>query len=81
MTSPSLGPSLGFAGLGQMGGPMAANIAAGWFPLIVYDKAGAAERAPRGAGKPADEKGASADAPAPCFNWGACRDSNPGPAD
>ena len=49
MTSPSLGPSLGFAGLGQMGGPMAANIAGGGFPLIVHDKAGTAERAPSGA--------------------------------
>ncbi len=36
----------GFAGLGQMGGPMAANIAAGGFELSVYDKAGTAERAP-----------------------------------
>ncbi|MCH7936698.1 MAG: NAD(P)-dependent oxidoreductase [Proteobacteria bacterium] len=42
-------PSLGFAGLGQMGGPMAANIAGGGFPLIVHDKAGTAERAPPGA--------------------------------
>lgn len=41
-------PSLGFAGLGQMGGPMAVNIAAGGFALIVYDKAGTAERAPEG---------------------------------
>ena len=49
MTSPSLGPSLGFAGLGQMGGPMAANIAGGGFPLIVHDKAGTAKRAPSGA--------------------------------
>ncbi len=39
-------PSLGFAGLGQMGGPMAANIAAGGFDLSVYDKAGTADRAP-----------------------------------
>jgi 3-hydroxyisobutyrate dehydrogenase len=37
---------LGFAGLGQMGGPMAANIAKGGFPLAVYDKAGTRERAP-----------------------------------
>ncbi len=36
----------GFAGLGQMGGPMAANIAAGGFSLSVYDKAGTAGRAP-----------------------------------
>jgi len=31
-----------------MGGPMAANITAGGFSLSVYDKAGTAERAPRG---------------------------------
>ena len=37
----------GFAGLGQMGGPMAANIAAGGFDISVYDKAGTAERAPQ----------------------------------
>jgi len=36
----------GFAGLGQMGGPMAANIAKGGFALAVYDKAGTAARAP-----------------------------------
>ena len=39
----------GFAGLGQMGGPMAANMAAAGFDLSVYDKAGTAERAPDGA--------------------------------
>ena len=38
--------TLGFAGLGQMGGPMAANIVKGGFPLVVYDKAGTAGRAP-----------------------------------
>lgn len=37
---------LGFAGLGQMGGPMAANIAKGGFDLVVYDKAGTPGRAP-----------------------------------
>ena len=38
---------LGFIGLGNMGGPMCANIAAAnrW-PLIAHDKAGTAERAP-----------------------------------
>ncbi len=46
---------LGFIGLGQMGAPMAVNIAAGEFPLTVYDKsgtgkAGTAPRAPGGAG-------------------------------
>lgn len=40
---------IGFVGLGQMGGPMAANIAAGGAEIIVYDKAGTAERAPEGA--------------------------------
>ncbi len=42
-------PRLGFIGLGQMGGPMAANIAKGGFDLVVFDKAGTAERAPAGA--------------------------------
>jgi len=45
-----MGRRFGFAGLGQMGGPMAANIAAhlnaGNETLSVYDKAGTAERAP-----------------------------------
>ena len=40
---------LGFIGLGQMGGPMAANIAEGGFELSVYDKAGTAPRLPEGA--------------------------------
>jgi len=39
----------GFAGLGQMGGPMAANMAAGGFDLRVFDRAGTAPRAPAGA--------------------------------
>ncbi len=39
----------GFAGLGQMGGPMAANIAGGGVSLSVFDKAGTAARAPEGA--------------------------------
>ena len=39
---------LGFIGLGQMGGPMAANIAKGGFDLSVYDMAGTQERAPEG---------------------------------
>jgi len=39
----------GFVGLGQMGGPMAANLAAADFDLIVHDAAGTAERAPAGA--------------------------------
>jgi len=40
---------LGFIGLGQMGGPMAANIAANGFEMIVYDQAGTESRAPAGA--------------------------------
>jgi len=42
-------PILGFIGLGQMGGPMAANIAKAGFPLVCYDKAGTTERMPEGA--------------------------------
>ena len=40
---------LGFVGLGEMGGPMAAKIAGGGFDLVVYDKVGSAKRAPAGA--------------------------------
>jgi 3-hydroxyisobutyrate dehydrogenase len=40
---------IGFVGLGQMGGPMAANIAKSGAEIIVYDKAGTSERAPEGA--------------------------------
>ena len=39
----------GFIGLGDMGGPMAANLARGGFQLIVYDKAGTENLAPSGA--------------------------------
>jgi len=38
----------GFVGLGQMGAPMAANIAA-TFPLVAYDKASASAQLPAGA--------------------------------
>ena len=38
----------GFVGLGDMGGPMAANLAGGGFQLIVYDKAGTENLAPSG---------------------------------
>lgn len=44
----------GFIGLGQMGGPMAANIAAKGFPLTVFDKAGTQGLAPDGATPAAD---------------------------
>jgi len=46
MQSPKV---VGFVGLGQMGGPMAANIAKSGMPMIVYDKAGTKERAPKDA--------------------------------
>ena len=39
----------GFLGLGNMGGPMAANIAAAGIDLVVHDKAGTEARAPAGA--------------------------------
>ena len=41
--------TLGFIGLGNMGGPMAANLAAAGCSLSVHDKAGSRERAPEGA--------------------------------
>ena len=40
---------IGFIGLGNMGGPMAANLAAAGNTLICYDASGTAERAPDGA--------------------------------
>ena len=40
--------TLGF-GLGNMGGPMSANLAAAGYSLSVHDKAGSRERAPEGA--------------------------------
>ena len=39
-------PSYGFVGLGNMGAPMAANIASGGIAITVYDKAGTTQRAP-----------------------------------
>lgn len=41
--------SIGFIGLGAMGGPMAANLAKAGHPLTVHDAAGTTERAPPGA--------------------------------
>ena len=41
--------SFGFVGLGQMGGPMAARVAAGGFDLTVFDVAGSEALAPEGA--------------------------------
>ncbi len=40
--------TLGFVGLGNMGAPMAANLAAAGCDLHVHDKAGTSERAPEG---------------------------------
>jgi 3-hydroxyisobutyrate dehydrogenase len=42
-------PVVGFVGLGNMGGPMAARIAAAGFELVGFDVAGTAERLPAGA--------------------------------
>lgn len=39
---------IGFAGLGNMGRPMAANMVSGRFELFVFDMAGTEERAPEG---------------------------------
>ncbi len=39
----------GFIGLGNMGGPMCANLAAAGFDVLAYDAAGTAERLPEGA--------------------------------
>lgn len=41
--------ALGFIGLGAMGKPMAGRLARAGFPLVVYDRAGTAERAPANA--------------------------------
>jgi 3-hydroxyisobutyrate dehydrogenase len=40
---------VGFIGLGNIGGPIAANVSAGGFPLIAYDAAGTATRLPKDA--------------------------------
>lgn len=40
---------IGFIGLGQMGGPMAANIVKGGYQLVCYDQAGTKELMPEGA--------------------------------
>jgi len=42
-------PAIGFIGLGNMGSPMAANLAAAGNTLICYDASGTVERAPEGA--------------------------------
>ena len=47
----------GFIGLGQMGGPMAGNIAANGFALTVFDKAGTQGLAPEAAKLAADTPG------------------------
>jgi 3-hydroxyisobutyrate dehydrogenase-like beta-hydroxyacid dehydrogenase len=43
------GQLIGFIGLGNMGGPMARNLAKSGIDLIVHDKAGTSDRAPEGA--------------------------------
>ncbi len=43
---PDKSPVVGFVGLGQMGNPMAANIAKAGFEIICYDNAGTAQRTP-----------------------------------
>jgi 3-hydroxyisobutyrate dehydrogenase len=40
---------VGFIGLGNIGGPIAANVSAAGFPLLAYDAAGTAARLPKGA--------------------------------
>ena len=47
---------LGFIGLGQMGAPMATNIANGGFDLSVYDQAGTQEHAASHGSTHADDK-------------------------
>ena len=42
-------PCIGFIGLGNMGQPMAANVAKSGRSMVVFDAAGTAERAPEGA--------------------------------
>ncbi len=49
--------TLGFIGLGNMGGPMAANLATAGCDLSVHDKAGSEERAPEGAATAASASG------------------------
>ncbi len=46
---PDTHPVPGFIGLGQMGNPMAGNIAKAGFELICFDSAGTVERTPQGA--------------------------------
>jgi 3-hydroxyisobutyrate dehydrogenase-like beta-hydroxyacid dehydrogenase len=55
--------TVGFLGLGNMGRPMATNVAAAGFDLLCYDAAGTAERLPPGAraAATADEVFAGAD--------------------
>jgi 3-hydroxyisobutyrate dehydrogenase-like beta-hydroxyacid dehydrogenase len=48
-TCMSTNSTVGFIGLGNIGGPIAANVSAGGFPLLAYDAAGTAARLPKGA--------------------------------
>ena len=54
--TPSEEVSLGFIGLGNMGAPMAANLARAGRHLLVHDAAGTRERAPPGAAVAADNR-------------------------
>jgi 3-hydroxyisobutyrate dehydrogenase len=49
ITMANVTPTVGFIGLGNIGGPMAVNVAAGGFPMIAFDAAGTAARLPVGA--------------------------------
>ena len=46
MSAPDLPTRFGFVGLGNMGRPIAVNLAAAGFDLVVHDAAGTAARAP-----------------------------------
>jgi 3-hydroxyisobutyrate dehydrogenase len=54
---------VGFIGLGNIGAPMAANIAAGGFSLIGFDAAGSAARLPAGAAPAASVAEVAGEAP------------------
>lgn len=56
-------PVTGFIGLGNMGAPMAANLAGAGWPLVVFDAAGTRTRAPEGATIAASVEGVVSQAP------------------
>ena len=57
-------PTFGFIGLGNMGAPMAANLARAGRRLLVYDLAGTSERAPPGAALAENNRAVARDADA-----------------